>query len=95
MSYLIFCRSHNLVRHYVWVVSWVLMFLVVPYGFWAMFLLADTIPNLIWRMIEWDLLRQNKSIENRAVRHYPANENGLKWTEMDLFCSCQIQILIF
>jgi len=26
---------------------------------------------------------------------HPANENGLKWTEMDSFCSCQIQILIF
>jgi len=25
---------------------------------------------------------------------YPANENGLKKTEMDSFCSCQIQILI-
>jgi len=25
----------------------------------------------------------------------PANENGLKWTEMDSFCSYQIQILIF
>jgi len=29
------------------------------------------------------------------VNVYPANENGLKWTEMDLFCSYQIQILIF
>jgi len=26
---------------------------------------------------------------------YPANENGLKWTEMDSFHSCQIQILNF
>jgi len=26
---------------------------------------------------------------------FPVNENGLKWTEMDSFCSCQIQILIF
>jgi len=25
----------------------------------------------------------------------PANENELKWTEMDSFCSCQIHILIF
>jgi len=27
--------------------------------------------------------------------NYPANENGLKWTKMDSFCSCHIQILIF
>jgi len=33
----------------------------------------------------------NKSI---TIVNYPANGNELKWTEMDSFCSCQMQILI-
>jgi len=59
MPYLIFHRSHKMVVQRVWVASRVLIRLIIHYGFWAMYLLAGTIPCLIWSKIEWDLLRQN------------------------------------
>jgi len=33
--------------------------LMILCGFWAMYLLANITPCLIWSKIEWDLLRQN------------------------------------
>jgi len=33
--------------------------------------------------------------KSKSTLSDPANENGLKWTQIDLFCSYQIQILIF
>jgi len=44
----------------------------------------------------WDIHVHGESqkIPRERIRR-PANENGLKWTEVDSLCSYQIQILIF
>lgn len=59
MQYLIFPRLNNLVKQYVWVVSWVWICLRY-YGFWVMYLLAGFIQSLTWRTTEWDSLYQSK-----------------------------------
>jgi len=64
-------------------------------------IVKNYLPNSDLEDLEDKLLEAHKTLYVRNENYYemtvphPANENGLKWTEIDSFCSCQIQILIF
>jgi len=72
-----------------------IFFLFTPY--WKSYFHPRWYDNIqktfLWRL--YDIFKMSFKHACCQGCTHPANENEFKWTKMDSFCSCQIQILIF